>query len=120
MTSYNETEDCVEANHDLAFAAFLLLNDRKSPEQAKQILIEDGIDVERAHEIVDHLNLYITTATRERSQKDLLYGSLWCLGGTLFSIISYQTGSFGSGWYVLTYGAILLGSLQFIKGVFRF
>jgi hypothetical protein len=120
MNRHNETEAFVETNHDLEFAAYLLLNDRLSPERTKQVLIQDGIAEDRAHEIVDHLDAHITQYTRERSRKDLLYGSLWCMGGVLFSVISYQTGSFGNAWYLIPFCAILMGSLQFIKGLLRF
>lgn len=120
MTQHNETDVIVEANHDLEYAASLLLNDKKSPEQAKQILIQDGIDASRANEIVNHLDEHISQYTRERSNKDLLHGALWCLGGTVLSVIGYQTEGTANGFYVFTLGAIAIGILQFTKGLLRF
>ena len=120
MRKHNETEVIEEVNHDLEFAANLLLNARKSPEQTKQILMEDGVEASRAQEIVEHVRHYIAVATRERAGRDILNGSLWFIGGVFFSLYSYYTESYGNGWYILTYAAIFLGAIQIMKGLLRF
>lgn len=49
-------------------------------------------------------------------RKNILYGLLWCVGGLLFSFLSYYFTTAGSRYYVAT-GAILWGFIQACKGV---
>jgi hypothetical protein len=45
-----------------------------------------------------------------------LHGALWCIGGILLTVGSYSAAS-GGGTYVIAWGAILFGALQFFKGL---
>ena len=50
--------------------------------------------------------------------RDMLFGGLWCLGGILFTVFSYQSAaSSGGGTYYIAYGAVIIGAIQFLRGL---
>lgn len=58
-----------------------------------------------------------STPSDEIANKNMLYGALWCLGGTAATAIGYLNASGPQGGhYTLFWGAIIFGALQFIKG----
>jgi hypothetical protein len=89
-------------------AANLLLNEKKSETQVKQILIAEGIDQEGANFIVQNLSNQINAAKKEKANKDMLYGALWCIGGIVATVADIG---------FIFWGAILFGGIQFFKGV---
>ena len=58
----------------------------------------------------------ITRQEREGAQKNMLWGGLWCAGGILVTVATYSAASSG-GTYLLAWGAILFGGVQFVKGL---
>ena len=46
-------------------------------------------------------------------------GALWAIGGTFVTAITYSATS-GGGTYVIAYGAIIYGGLQFVIGLFQY
>jgi hypothetical protein len=55
-------------------------------------------------------------AYREVGKKNMVYGALWCIGGTLVTVCSYQAASAG-GHYIIAWGAVVFGAFQFFKGL---
>lgn len=51
--------------------------------------------------------------------KDMLVGALWCIGGIVVTALTYSAASEGGGTYVVAWGAILFGGIQFLRGLFR-
>jgi len=51
--------------------------------------------------------------------KNMLIGALWAIGGTLVTVVTYSAAS-GGGTYVVTYGAIAVGGIQFLVGLFQY
>ena len=49
-------------------------------------------------------------------QHDMMVGGLWCVGGILVTAITYSAAS-GGGHFVVAWGAILFGGIQFLKGL---
>ncbi len=47
-------------------------------------------------------------AIKERAQKDMLFGAMWCIGGTVATLADVG--------YIF-WGAIVFGGIQFVKGV---
>jgi hypothetical protein len=45
-----------------------------------------------------------------------LYGGLWCVGGIIVTAVTYSAAS-GGGSYVVAWGAILFGAIQFFRGL---
>jgi|GEM_PF-1961698 hypothetical protein len=58
----------------------------------------------------DHLGLY--------GKRNMLFGALLFAGGTIVTVLSYQSASHG-GRYVVAWGAIAFGLVQFIKGAIQ-
>lgn len=56
---------------------------------------------------------------RKTASKDLIVGGLWFLGGISVTVITYSSASSGGGTYVVAYGAIIFGGIQFIRGLMR-
>lgn len=54
----------------------------------------------------------------EQYARHMLYGLLWAAGGTIVTIGSYTTVSESGGTYVIAYGAILYGIIDFFRGFF--
>lgn len=54
---------------------------------------------------------------REAAARNMLVGALWCIGGIVVTAVTYSAAANG-GTYVVTWGAIVFGGLQFLKGLF--
>jgi hypothetical protein len=90
------------------YAATLLVQQNKSAYETKAALIEKGLSIENAEFIVDTLEDQIQEAKNERARKDMLYGALWCIGGTALKLANVG---------FIFWGAILFGGIQFFKGL---
>ena len=101
----NEQEEAVSQIYE--YAASLLFEENKSSDEVRNILIKEGIDAESASIIVENLEKQIKEANKERANKDMLFGALWCIGGSVATIAD-------SGY--IFWGAIVFGAAQFIKG----
>jgi hypothetical protein len=55
-------------------------------------------------------------ANRQAARKNMAIGSIWCIGGTLVTALTYQAAS-GGGHYVIAWGAIIFGAIQFLGGL---
>jgi hypothetical protein len=90
-----------------ALAANLLFENDRSPKEVKDELIKNGIDAESSSIIVDNL----TSAKRKIAGKDMFYGALWCIGGTIATVADFG--------YIF-WGAILFGGFQFLRGAYNY
>ena len=90
------------------YAAELMVHQGKSLEEAKNALMEKGLGENAAYTIVTNLEDEIHKAKKERATKDMIYGALWCVGGTIATVANIG---------FIFWGAILFGGIQFIKGV---
>lgn len=50
-------------------------------------------------------------------KRHMLYGILWAAGGTAVTIGTYEAASEG-GWYIVAWGAIIFGVIEFFRGLF--
>lgn len=90
------------------YAADLLVNQKRTGDQTRDALIEQGIDEESAATIVSNLEDEIRKAKKDRANKDMLYGALWAIGGTIATLAEVG--------YIF-WGAIVFGAIQFFKGL---
>ena len=89
------------------FAANLLVNEGRSAIETKNALIDQGLDEESADIVVSNLEKQIKDAKKEGAKKDMLFGALWCIGGTFATVADFG---------FIFWGAIVFGAIQFIKG----
>jgi hypothetical protein len=102
-----ENQNAQEVATELYDHAANLLVNGKSSSQVKEALIEKGLSEAGAVTIVSDLENQIKAAKKDQANKDMLYGALWCIGGTIATIAEIG---------FVFWGAILFGGIQFIKG----
>lgn len=93
------------------YAADLMVNAGRDSYEIQTRLVRKGLDEETAAYVVTDLTTQIREANREAGQKDMLYGTLWCVGGLVatFANIGY-----------IFWGAIVFGGIQFVRGYRRY
>ena len=105
-SNQNEQQEAVTKIYD--YAANLLVNENKSESEVEQILIAEGIDSESAKIVIANLSKQIIDAKKERANKDMLYGALWCIGGIIATVADIG---------FIFWGAIVFGGYQFFRGL---
>lgn len=119
MEEQREKIDQLEiVNQIYGFTADMLYNQKKSIEETKAALIENGLRAEDADVVIANLQNQYKQEKREAGNKNMLYGALWCVGGLLVTILTYSAASDG-GTYVVAWGAVIFGAIQFFKGLFQ-
>ncbi len=93
------------------FAANLLVNEKKNPRDVQNALVGKGLSESAAFTIVYNLEVEIKNAKKESGKKDMIYGALWCMGGTVATVANIG---------FIFWGAILFGGVQFIKGAVNY
>jgi hypothetical protein len=58
----------------------------------------------------------VVAAVHAYANKHMLIGGLWCIGGLLVTALSYGA-AIGGGSYVVAWGAIVFGAIQFFRGL---
>lgn len=99
------------------YAAGLMVQRDQNAYQVKVALLARGLDEASADIVISNLELQIEEARKKRANKDMLYGALWCIGGTVITVATYSAASNGGGRYFVAWGAILYGAIQFFKGL---
>lgn len=101
-----------EAVHEIYnYAANLIVNEKKTSTDVRSALSEKGLSEDAAYTIVRNVEDEIKRAKKEAGSKDMIYGALWCAGG---SIATFANIGF------FFWGAILFGGIQFIKGAVNY
>jgi hypothetical protein len=80
-----------------------LLRKGIAPRLIEKSLTDQGLDAEAAAVVVSNL-------IKRVGRKNMIYGLLWCIGGAVVTALGY---------YVLAWGAILFGGIQFVRGMFQ-
>jgi hypothetical protein len=91
-----------------------------APAEIEKSLTEQGLDANAAAVVVGNLMKAKDEALKRAARKNMLYGALWCIGGIVITALSYQAAvNGGGGKYVLAWGAILFGGIQFFRGMIQ-
>jgi hypothetical protein len=61
----------------------------------------------------------IPVISKATGKRNMLSGALWCIGGIVVTAITMSMASSG-GTYIVAWGAILFGGIQFIQGLVQF
>ena len=99
------------ANEFYNFAVNLLVNEKKNARDVQSALVSKGLSESAAFTIVYNLEVEIKNAKKESGKKDMIYGALWCVGGTVATVANIG---------FIFWGAILFGGIQFIKGAVNY
>jgi hypothetical protein len=92
-------------SHHYIVAEKLLKEHGKTTDEVRAMLVDKGLSYEEACKIVDSFGY--KSEEKKNGNKDMLFGALWCIGGTVLTISN--TG------YIF-WGAIVFGAIQFFKG----
>lgn len=115
-TQAEQADQSQAVNAIYNYAANMLVNENKTADEVQAALVEKGLSSENAATVVRAIEDQIYEAKRSRASKDMLYGALWCVGGIIATAIGYSSAS-GGGGYMVFYGAIIFGAIQFFRGV---
>lgn len=89
------------------------------PGDVKKQLIADGLNEETADTVVYNSVKAISDINKEAGKKNMIFGGLWCLGGGFITYATMAAAENGGG-YVITWGAILFGAIQFFRGLSQY
>ena len=103
-----EPDEQAAVNQLYEYSADQLVNHKKTPDVVVATLIEQGLNSENATIIVNNLTEQLAAAKKERAKKDMLYGALWCAGGTVATLADVG---------FIFWGAIVFGGIQLVKGM---
>jgi len=98
------------------FATDQIIHQHRTSEDVADMLVQKGMERNAAYNVVDSIYEQINDAKRQRAKKDMLYGGLWFFGGLIVTIVTYSSAS-GGGRYVVAWGAIIFGGIQFFRGL---
>ncbi|SES98103.1 hypothetical protein [Thalassotalea agarivorans] len=99
--------------------AAVLMKNGKSRDDIVHSLVEQGVDTESANFVVSDLEKVRKQQKFEASKKNIGIGALWCLGGLAVTGATYSAAS-GGGTYVVAYGAVVIGAVQFLIGLVQY
>ncbi|MBR5822608.1 MAG: hypothetical protein IKY67_00515 [Paludibacteraceae bacterium] len=106
-------------NRVYEYTANLMFEQKKNQSETKEILIEQGLTAEDADIVITNLQEQMKQAKNSAANKNMIYGALWCVGGLLVTAITYSVASENGGTYIVTWGAVIFGAIQFFKGLFQ-
>ena len=95
-------------NQVYEYAAHLLFKEEKSPTEVKRILMEQGLDEDSAGMVIGQLVSQMGKAKRNRARRDMFWGAVWCIGGTVATLSNFG---------FIFWGAIIFGGIQFFRGL---
>ncbi|MBF9237150.1 hypothetical protein I2I05_07055 [Hymenobacter sp. BT683] len=91
----------------------------KSDDQIQALLVGQGASEEGAQAVISELRPEYHKIYQEAARKDMLHGGLWLGGGLLVTGVTYAMAAPDGGSYFMTWGAIIFGGFQFVKGWVR-
>ena len=103
--------------------AVAALGSTGSPQEARKRLVNLGLDEASAAKLIGDLisvrREAMVEAKRKAAGKNLGFGLLWFVGGSLVTLLTYSSAASGGGKYVIAWGAILFGGIQALIGLFQ-
>jgi hypothetical protein len=90
-----------------------------APSRIKRTLTERGLDADAAATVVEKVDQARTSTLNRAGKRNMLFGASWCIGGIAVTAITYEAASQSGGTYLIAWGAILFGGIQFLHGLFQ-
>lgn len=117
MDEQEPTEQEVDAIY--AFAANLMSQGNSDANIRENLIVRKGLDPEVADIVVGNLTKHrskIRPTTRDIAKRNMVIGGVVCAIGIAVTVATYMAAS-GGGTYVVAWGAIVFGGIQFFKGL---
>ena len=58
-----------------------------------------------------------TPTPHDTAMRNIVVGGMWCVGGIIVTAATYNAVKDSGGHYIIAWGAILFGGIQFLKGL---
>jgi hypothetical protein len=113
-TTDAETQEALKAV--FAYGANLMASG-SSPAEIEDKLVERGLGREPARIVVGKLSEIRSQARAKAGSRNMAIGAAWCIGGVVVTAVTYSAASEGGGTYIVTWGAIIFGAVQFFRGL---
>ena len=97
----------------------LLIKEDKSTHEVEEYLLNLGLTEKDAKIIIDKAIEQVIKLKKIKAGKDIQYGLLWGIGGTLATWVSYSMASKAGSIFYVTWGAIIYGFILLSKGLFN-
>jgi hypothetical protein len=96
-----------------------LIKKGKNKAEVRADLKSRGLNDESAAVVADNIFELRAKVVREAGQQNMLYGSLWCIGGIAVAAVPYLGAAdfFKRRHNVIAWGAIVFGTVQFFRGL---
>lgn len=98
--------------------AFMELANKRSQRVVESSLISQGASPETAKMVVKDAEYAVRKIRREKYKKRMLRGLAWTIVGTIITCVTYTFADSLGGKFVVVYGAIIFGVIDFIAGLF--
>lgn len=117
MKENNTTHSNYAQIHDQVIN--LLIKEDKSTHEVEEYLLNLGLTEKDAKIIIDKAIEHVIKLKKIKAGKDIQYGLLWGIGGTLATWVSYSMASKAGSIFYVTWGAIIYGFILLSKGLFN-
>lgn len=97
----------------------LLIKEDKSTHEVEEYLLNLGLTEKDAKIIIDKAIEHVIKLKKIKAGKDIQYGLLWGIGGTLATWVSYSMASKAGSIFYVTWGTIIYGFILLSKGLFN-
>ena len=97
-----------------------LIKSGLSGQQVESQLVEKGLDQAAASIVVKNLMEARSKAINDAAKKNMIFGSLWLIGGCVVTAVTFAIASGGGGSYIIAWGAIVFGAIQFFRGLSQY
>ena len=118
MATLQSSQEKMQAARAIFDAAASELARGASKQEIVSKLVAHKMKKKIAIQFVDKVEQGINQAFTKKYKKHMIYGILWCIGGTLVTAITYSAASERGGTYVIAYGAVVFGAIDFFRGLF--
>ena len=101
------------------YAAQLLVTQKRSAQDVKNVLLQQGYSQESANTVVDALVKTMADNGKKKASSDMKIGAAVCIIGIIVTVVTYDMVKNKGGTYFVAYGAIIFGAIQFLRGLFN-
>jgi hypothetical protein len=125
VSAQNITPEQKKALEEVATYVASQLRSGVAREQIVQSLVERGVNTQLAQNIVNEVSrggAARMSNARSSATRAMVIGAVICIIGLVVTIGSYSAASTspGGGRYVIAWGAVIFGGLQFVRGLIAY